>query len=691
MDERSNKLLEELVKNPNATLKTIQTNLSINRRQAMYSFDKLNAWVEQMYNTKIKRTRDGYFIIPSMLIQNSSEENNDYYILSESERVDMLVLMILNREDDFSLLHLTESLQVSKNTALKTIKQTKDILDAYHLKIQYSRLIGYHIVGKEYEKRRLGIKIIQRYAWNLKGKKMLQDYADLSTSEANNYKSKLEICETLLGYTFTDEMMNIISYSLVIWNKRICQAKFIDLKEIKDASSLIDTKEYTAIKEVFKETSKVEEGEILYLTLQLMAMNISSLSIVSSFDLPELKDAIAETIEIFEKVSAMEVPKKALLIEKMFIHMKPAYYRMKYNLIDTDSMFVDFDHQLLNLHDVMKIAAEPLKQFVKKPIPESEMAYITLLMGGWLRQNGITFETKTIAAVVCPNGLSVSSMIKVNLSSLFTNFIFLEPMSIREFYNYEGHIDVLFATQEINTDIKQFVIDPIMNEAETRRLQSMVFKDIYGVSISTINLDEIINIIENYAEIKEKQKLMTHLNHYLWAKNSNINDEATIETPNTTLTQLLSSENVRVIEKLPSWEDAIQEAARPLISQNKINQNYVNEVINQCRKNSKYIMLNNRLAIPHSKPEHGVKELGMSFLKLNEPVVFPEGHEIKLICLIAAVDKEKHIRPLLSLRKIAEKNSLIKKISELETSEEIKNIIHNFNEKEEKDVRNNHL
>lgn len=691
MDERSNKLLEELVKNPNATLRTIQTNLNITRRQAMYSFDKLNTWVEQTYNTTIKRTRDGYFIIPGILIQNNSEENDEYYILSENERVDMLVLMILNREDDFSLLHLTDALQVSKNTALKTIKQTKDILGAYHLEIQYSRLVGYHIVGKEYEKRRLGIKIIQRYVWNLKGKKMLQDYADLSISEADHYKSKLEMCEAVLGYTFTDEMMNIVSYSLVIWDKRIQQAKSIKLKEIKDASNLIDTKEYKAIKEVFKETSEMEKGETLYLTLQLMVMNISSSAIVSSFDLPELKDAISKTVGIFEKVSAMEVPKKALLIEKMFIHMKPAYYRMKYNLIDTNSMFVDFDHQLLNLHDVMKIAAEPLKQFVQKPIPESEMAYITILMGGWLRQNGITFETKTIAAVVCPNGLSVSSMIQVTLSSLFTNFIFLEPMSIREFYHYEGHIDVLFATQEINTDIKQFVIDPIMNEVETRRLQSMVFKDIYGVSISNINLGEIINIIENHAEIKEKQKLMKHLNHYLWAKDSTIDEGSALAPPNTSLTQLLRGENVRVVEKLPSWEGAIQEAAKPLINQNKINQNYVNEVINQCRKNSKYIMLNNSLAIPHAKPEYGVHELGMSFLKLNTPVVFPEGHTIKLICLIAAVDKEKHIRPLLSLRKIAEENAMINKLSELKTSAEIEKLINNFTEKEEQDVRNNHL
>src|SRR5699024_109039 len=151
---------------------------------------------------------------------------------------------------------------------------------------------------------------------------------------------------------------------------------------------------------------------------------------------------------------------------KLYIHMRPAYYRIKYDLIDNSSLSLKFDQSLTNIHRVIKLIVEPVEIALNQKVPKSELVYITIIIGGWLRQHGIDFDKKILAAVVCPNGHSVSTMIHVPLASMFKEFVFLNPMSIREFSSYEGEVDIVFTTDTLDTDVKQFLVEPIMGDTE---------------------------------------------------------------------------------------------------------------------------------------------------------------------------------------------------------------------------------
>ncbi|MEK4303064.1 BglG family transcription antiterminator [Oceanobacillus sp. FSL K6-0251] len=678
IDERSNQLLQELINNPHATLKSLESKMSINQRQIKYSLEKINTHLMDAHHVQIERTPKGQFIIPGEITEMFSAERSGHsYVLSENERVDILLIIILNRSQDLSLTHLTELLDFSRNTITKVIKQAKENLKLYQIELNYSRIEGYQLLGGEYEKRKLLFDIIQQYVKNRKDRELLEKYGNINPEDLKMFYRKLEQCEKTLGYTFSDNMISTVAYCLAVWQNRVKQGKTVEGNEMSKFD-LADTKEFYTVKKVFYELRFTKESELHYVTLQLMIMNVfSTNNYYTSESMNAIKNALKEMLDKFERVSVIDIPQKELLVEKLYIHMKPAYYRIKYDLIDNSSLALKFDQNLTNIHRVIKLIVEPIESALDKKVPESELVYITIIIGGWLRQHGIDFNKKILAAVVCPNGHSVSAMIHVTLTSIFKEFLFLNPMSIREFSNYEGEVDMVFTTDKLDTDVKQFLVEPIMSETKIRKLQSAVYTELYGFSFSNIDMDSIMSIIEEHADVKNRFKLVDGLNKYLLGQNASASQINQYDTEKK-LDDFLVNDTVQIIERMNSWEEAIRLASQPLLESGHIRETYVDAVIEHCRKNSDYIILAKRIAIPHAKPEDGVLKLGMSLLNLKEPVEFPNGQRLNLICFIAAEDKEKHINSLLQLRRLAEHEYTVNQIKKADSVEKMEKVIRDF-------------
>src|SRR5690625_797494 len=120
LDQRSKKMLEILVKSPSLSSKQLESKVNLSRRQIRYSIDKINDWLEDNNYPRITRLKNGKFIINPILTElfiGQEIMNHTYYILSEEERV-LLILYILLSQDDLSLFHFTDALQVSNVTIL---------------------------------------------------------------------------------------------------------------------------------------------------------------------------------------------------------------------------------------------------------------------------------------------------------------------------------------------------------------------------------------------------------------------------------------------------------------------------------------------------------------------------------------------------------------------------------------------
>lgn len=148
------------------------------------------------------------------------------------------------------------------------------------------------------------------------------------------------------------------------------------------------------------------------------------------------------------------------------------------------------------------------------------------------------------------------------------------------------------------------------------------------------------------------------------------------------LTTLLTHETIQISNEVDSWQEGIYLAANPLLQLQKINQQYINAMIQSVEKYGPYIIITPNVAIAHAKPSEGVNELSMSLLALQKPVLFSPDKPVQLIFVLAAINQTSHLQALSELANLLSELSQIKEIIESHTPEEVVKVIHKLTEEE---------
>ncbi len=136
---------------------------------------------------------------------------------------------------------------------------------------------------------------------------------------------------------------------------------------------------------------------------------------------------------------------------------------------------------------------------------------------------------------------------------------------------------------------------------------------------------------------------------------------------------------IEVIKSAENWEEAINIAAKSLLDEEVVERKYVDKIKSNVNEIGTYFVVDHDIVLAHARPEDGVNENGLSFLKLQEGVEFPgqEGKKLDLIFVLSAIDKKNHMTWLSKFSKAMDDVEMIKKIRATENKEEIINILQN--------------
>lgn len=656
IDSRSRMIFDELISNPDTTSKGLEEKYSLTRRQLGYSFDKINDWLIAKNLPIIERTRQGHFIVDYTIFSNYSNEkivtSTKVAIISETQRVYMIILMLLSKNEDLSLIHFTSKLDVSKNTILSDLNEARKWVGDYDLTIRYSRKDGYLIEGEEFYIRKLLINITYKVLEMPNGKHRLRELANIKEIELKELKIRLENVENKLNLKFTDEKVEALPYTLLLVLRRM-KTNIMKTSFSIQYEQLSDTKEYQATEELLFDFEDIPMQERLFITLHLLTTNVYWSETLIEETIPNLAQALDDMLRLFEKSAAIYLQDRKLLLNKILLHVKPAYYRIKYQLTEVN----DIGHTLISkkyreLHHLVSLSTKPLAELIGRDIPDSETAYLTMLIGGWLRKQGDSLQEKVKAIVVCPKGVSVSRLMFSELRELFPEFVFLDSLSVREFYSFDLDYDVVFSPVFLETDKKLFLASSFLEIAEKNRLRKQVLFELHGYIPFEVNIADIINIVKKYAVIESEQLLEKELYEYVNQDNqvSVIDNEPGHSVTN--LNDLITPANITLMKSVTSWEEAIRISAKPIVDSGQIELKYVDAIINYG-EDDPYIVIAPNVAIPHAAPDEGVNDVSMSLLRLEEGVRFGKDHFINLVVIIAAKDKQQHFRALMQLMKLA--------------------------------------
>lgn len=135
---------------------------------------------------------------------------------------------------------------------------------------------------------------------------------------------------------------------------------------------------------------------------------------------------------------------------------------------------------------------------------------------------------------------------------------------------------------------------------------------------------------------------------------------------------LLKKENVQIVESATDWKDAIRISVRPLEQQGYVESRYKEEIISNVESMGPYIVLAPYIALPHARPEQGVKESQIAVTLLQNEVRFAgEEKPVKLLIALAASDNNRHLDALMSISEILQNEDTVQKILNSKDKEEL--------------------
>lgn len=677
LDARSLAIFKEIIHYPQQKSRHLEKKFDLSKRQVNYSIGKVNAWLEEFKFSKIQRLSNGYFSVDKNVVNYFSEtmmKQTNTYVFDELERQQMLLLSLIGKTTDLSLDDLSELLAVSRNTTSKDLKAAEQLLIDFHLSIQYSRIDGFKIMGEEMAVRQLINYLVPKM---MTITNFSECFARIIKVDKQWFLKKIQLIEEQLGIHYTDISFHELPFILILnlhrWEQHHCL--FENELFSKTNDRINETVEYQVIVSVLYPLVPDALIEKEWLVLQMLTANMRSAQL--SGELKQgLMQAIRDFIQRFEEKSVLVILDKENLIQKLLVHMYPAYYRIKYG-VDTNYTLLDkIATDYVELFELIKQSVGPIQQVIGEELPDGEIAYLTIFLGGELLKQGLNIEKKKRAVVVCTNGISVSKLLKYTLSKLFPEFVFRESLSIRQFEHYEQPYDLVFSMVPLKSKKPVFIVSPLMTREEQQLLKYHVLTELKELHTDFLVRD-ILGIVKKYAEVTYEQKLVDELETFMKVPmiQSSVLDLAN-ELPD--LTTFLKRDYVLIKDQVVDWREGIRLACHPLLEDELISNNYVESLINEHNHQELYCFLGPYMAIPHTLPENGVQGDGFSMLILSEPVLFENGRPISIIVPLAIVSQTSHLRAIVQLAELSENKQDMLSLIEAEDGKQAYKIIEKY-------------
>ncbi len=151
-----------------------------------------------------------------------------------------------------------------------------------------------------------------------------------------------------------------------------------------------------------------------------------------------------------------------------------------------------------------------------------------------------------------------------------------------------------------------------------------------------------------------------------------------MEVGNNMICSWLKENYIRINIKAKNSIEAIQLAAQPLVDDQKITSNYVNEIIDNLNQSGPYFVLMPHIALPHAQTKtDAVISNAIGITVLDKPVVFNSkaNDPVKILITLAAKKSSDHLQVLSELSSLLDNQKFIELLQNAHNSKEIMDLI----------------
>lgn len=677
INSKSNKILRFMCENTGrTTIKNIAKFLELTERSVRYELDKIDNYLDEINLKKLRRVFGGeiYFDDYKDFLELQRNENNE---LDSEERKEYLKFLCIFNER-INLTKASKILDVSRSTIRNDIKEIKEKLINESLEFKISQQEGLILTGAEINIRKQQLKFLLKYSnyifysnYIIKNKKerIVEDYINIV--DIQTIKNFINYVQKLLDKIISDEAYNIMVLYILITIIRIKQGKIIE--KIENRKFLTKTLEYDIIqrsKGILEACNDIilDENELLQITDYLLGSHTYNFAMSYYYNWIEIDVLVKKLINNFSKNVEIDISKDKILFDGLLNHMKPTIYRLKNNIKLENSILTEVLNSYSTLFEETKEALKDIENYLGISFSDDEISFLTIYFKSAIDRNKQRVKRIKKVLIVCGHGYGTSSLLEQQLKESYTiNIIKKIPRHLLEKTLREEEVDLIVSTVEISKEllIPIVKVNSILTPEDIKKL------DKYSLLKQKRKylLSSILKLVEDSCEVKNKNQLINDLNNYF--EHRLINDLEEIEGKEYGLIDFLKEGNIIFSDAVDTWEETIKITGKKLIENKSITEEYINSMIENINKFGPYVIITDKIAIPHAQMEKGVLKTDMCLLLLKKSILFPENKEVQLILTFSSKDNKGHLLALSELIELINNKNFIEKIIKIKRKTEV--------------------
>lgn len=674
MTKRMLDILKIILENEGkASYKYLAKNLYINERSIRYDIDKINEILFENHFIEIEKKPKGELFYSDLNILSdviSFFQKN----ISIDEIKDEIVLFKTLFQEKLNLKDLCEELEVSRTTIKNIVREIREKLEKYNLKLEIEIQKGLILVGDEVNIRTAQLKFLNKYFNYFSSKhsefikKLLDEIFSLEYKEIS--KKFIDILMEEKNILIADEPYLTFQNYICIMIWRLKNGKL--LTKIENENFFKRTIEYSQIKNNVKTIEEnfnifINDIEILKLTdLYLGCHNYCNESNFYSFWI-EIDVLAKKIIENFSINMEIDLTKDKDLLYGMINHLKPTIHRLKNNISLENSILTDFLKNYKPIFEATKKSLFPLKDFIGMEITPDEIAFLGTHFKSAIDRN-FSLEKKVL--IVCGFGYGTSKLLAQQLKNSYSVFIKdIIPIYKLEEYDLDG-IDLIITTLHLDNNFSKPIVqvNTILSNEDKINLQKIGLQE----QQTKIRFSNLIKIIEKNTLITSLTMLKKELKEFM--------GDLIIDDTNKNILSLseLLKNNIILQSDSNNWKEAILEIGETLVDDGSCDKTYIDSMIKKIEEYGSYMVTNKKIAIPHSKNDNNVFKTAMGLLTLEKEVIFPGNLPVKTILIFTSVDGEEHLEALADFMDLANNHNFLSKLDEFTNLRKVKDTIKKF-------------
>lgn len=675
------------------TSKKIAKEIHVSMRTVQYELRDVEDWAsENEIEIEIKQ-HIGIRLLDKKkvktILEEMDDENEKIIIPTNDERVQMILLKLLEEKEPIRVKEFMKNLDVSKTTILKDLEKVEKYLEGH--KIRYVRNKNGIVINDGEDIKRNEIlrliyenvekaKLIEYFFHSdffmMRQKKnyTIEKYVDNLMKDIDLADVKLIICliQEQLKIQLSDLSFVglIIHFALSI--KRIKHNQPVQF-DIPEEEKICQMDEYKIIQKIVHQLEEkyciqFPKSEMCYLVMHFITSQVTKSEIFQDNELSD--ELIHILVDECKKEYGIDLSLDEELIQNLRTHLYPAIMRMKYGVSIYNPILKMIKEQYPESFLVCRRAAKRFQDECHIQIEDHEAGYLATYVELGLDQLGYRRKDNIYrTVVVCSMGLGISKILTQRVEHEFSNIEVVEQLSAMEIESYDFFgIDFILSTVDISATVAKpiIIINPMMNREDIRKISDFMLEN-GNQDIKVIQFTKILDIVKETCLIQNESRLENSLKKIMGLKNNIVVKKRFLDilTPQLCTCQI----------EADTWEEAVKIAAKPLLEQEYIKKSYLEEILKTQKMFSHYYIIGNEVSMPHAAPESGVNKLGFALGTLKYPIKIQtkkqKEQKIRVILILAAIDKVQHTEALTDITNLLDMENSVNQLTNPMTSQDL--------------------